>query len=215
VAHLEGYDSVARSTEVREALALDRIDAVLVHSPQDLAGRLAALAPGADNNGRYRRQAFQCTDAIWRTAICALLDRTDAVLMDLSDLGPEDMGCAYELGLLLDRVPLSQVLLLIDDATTNLDCLQQVLDEAEQLIAVDSPNLDNPAAGWRLLRIGGSSVRKPDESYHDWLRRQDQRLLPLTLVHFMLGDLAAEKSRGAVDRVSFGRTEREVAKRFR
>jgi hypothetical protein len=58
-------------------------------------------------------------------------------------------------------------------------------------------------------------VRKPDESYHDWLRRQDQRLLPLTLVHFMLGDLAAEKSRGAVDRVSFGRTEREVAKRFR
>ncbi len=190
VAHLEGFDSVARSAEVREAVALDRIDAVLVHSPEDLARRLAALSPGADDNGRYRRQAFQCTDAIWRAAIRALLDRTDAVLMDLSDLSPEDMGCAYELGLLLDRVPLSQVLLLIDDATTNLDCLRQVLDDVEQRIAEDSPNLDNPSAAWRLLLIGGSSVRTPDESFHAWLRRQDQRVAPLALVQFMLGSLA-------------------------
>jgi hypothetical protein len=197
VAHLEGYDSVARSEEVREALALNRIDAVLVHSPEDLAGRIAVLPPGADDNGRYQRQAFQCTDAIWRTAIRALLDRTDAVLMDLSDLGPDDMGCAYELGLLLDRLPLSQVLLLIDEATTNLDCLRQVLDAAEQWIAADSPNLANPAAAWRLLRIGGSSVRKPDESYHAWLLRQDQRLSPLTLVQFMLGGLAEAEDRRA------------------
>ncbi|HZF78632.1 MAG TPA: hypothetical protein VEZ89_02465, partial [Rubrivivax sp.] len=202
VAHLEGYDSVARSAEVREALALDRIDAVLVHSPEDLARRLAALPPGADDNGRYRRQAFQCTDTIWRTAISALLDRTDAVLMDLSDLGPEDMGCAYELGLLLDRVPLSRVLLLIDEATTNRDCLQQVLDEAEQRIAADSPNRDNPDAGWRLLRIGGSSVRKPDESYHAWLRRQDQRLAPLSLVHFMLDGLTGEINGGGSSEAS-------------
>ena len=208
VAHLEGYDSVARSAEVREALALDRIDAVLVHSPEDLAQCLAALTPDADDNGRYRRQAFQCTDAIWRTAIRALFDRTDAVLMDLSDLGPQDMGCAYELGLLLDRVPLSQVLLLIDDATTNHDCLQQVLDEAEQRIAADSPNLDNPAAAWRLLRIGGASVRKPDESYHAWLRRQDQRLAPLALVQFLLSGLAADKNRGGSSRAPVGQGEK-------
>jgi hypothetical protein len=186
VAHLEGYDSVARSSEVREALALDHIDAVLVHSAEDLARRLASLPQGADDNGRYRRQAFQCTDAIWRDAIRELLDRADVVLMDLSDLGPDDMGCAYELGLLLDRVPLSRVLLLIDDATTNRECLQSVLDDAEQRIATDSPNLDNPTAAWRLVRIGGSSVRKRGESYHDWLRRQDQRLAPLTLVQSLL-----------------------------
>lgn len=193
VAHLEGYDSVGRSAEVREALALDRIDTVLVHSPEDLARRLAALPSGADDNGRYRRHSFQCSDAIWRTAIRSLLDRTDAVLMDLSDLGPEDMGCAYELGLLLDRVPLSRVLLLID-ATTNLDCLQQVLGQAELQIAADSPNLDCPASAWRLLRIGGSSRRERDESYHTWLRRQDQRLAPLALVHFMLRDFKVPHS---------------------
>ena len=190
VAHLEGQDSVVRSAEVREALALDRIDAVLVHSPEDLERRVAALPEHPDDNGRYRRQAFQCTDAIWRSAIGALLDRGDRVLMDLSSLAPSDLGCAYELGLLLDRVPLSRVLVLVD-ASTDLTCLQQLLDAAERRIAPDSPNKATtvaPAPAWRLLHIGGGAVRQDGESRADWLRRLDGRLDPLALVHFMLGD---------------------------
>jgi len=189
VAHLEGYDSVARSAEIREALALGQIDRILVHSPEDLSRRLAALPAFPDDNGRYQRQAFQCTDVIWRSAIRALLGRCDAVLMDLSDLGPEDMGCAYELGLLLDQVPLSRVLLLIN-ARTDLDCLWGVLDEAEQRIAQDSPNGYNPASAWRLLRIGGSTARDAEEHHHEWLRRLDTRPAPLALVHFMLDGVA-------------------------
>lgn len=188
VAHLEGQDSVVRSTEVREALALDRIDAVLVHSPEDLERRVAALPDHPDDNGRYRRQAFQCTDAIWRSAIRTLLDRSDRVLMDLSSLSQSDLGCAYELGLLLDRVPLSRVLLLVD-ASTDLACLQQVLDAAEQRIAPDSPNKATAAAtaaAWRLLHTGGGAARQAGEPRADWLRRLDGRVDPLTLVHFMV-----------------------------
>jgi hypothetical protein len=48
VAHLEGQDSVVGSTEVRQARALDRIDAVPVHSPEDLASRVAALPDRGD-----------------------------------------------------------------------------------------------------------------------------------------------------------------------
>lgn len=190
VAHLEGQDSVVRSAEVREALALHKIDAVLVHSPEDLARRVAALPDRPDDNGRYRRQAFQCTDAIWRDAVRALLDRGDAVLMDLSSLGSSDLGCAYELGLLLDRVPLSRVLLLVDEST-DMTCLQQVLDAAELRIAPDSPNKATalaPAAVWRLLHTGGTAVRRASEAREDWLRRLDGRLDPLALVHFMLDD---------------------------
>ena len=190
VAHLEGQDSVVRSAEVREALALDKIDAVLVHSPEDLARRVAALPDRPDDNGRYRRQAFQCTDAIWRDAVRTLLDRGDAVLMDLSSLGPSDLGCAYELGLLLDRLPLSRVLLLVDEST-DMTCLQQVLDAAEQRIAPDSPNKSAAgaqAATWRLLHTGGAAARQAGETRADWLRRLDGRLEPLALVHFMLND---------------------------
>jgi hypothetical protein len=184
IAHLDGYDSVVRSPEVLEALAAGRLDEVLVKSPEDLARRLAALPALPDDNGRYRRQAFQCVDAVWRGAVRALLDRGDAVLMDLSGLGPTNMGCAYELGLLLDRVPLSRVLLLVDEST-DLACLDLVLDRAERLIAADSPNRGDPAA-WRLLRIGGLSARGADESHDEWLRRLDLRLAPLPLVHLML-----------------------------
>jgi hypothetical protein len=188
VAHLEGQDSVVRSIEVREALALDRIDAVLVHSPGDLERRVAALPDHPDDNGRYRRQAFQCTDAIWRSAIRTLLDRSDRVLMDLSSLSHSDLGCAYELGLLLDRVPLSRVLLLVD-ASTDFACLQQVLDAAEQRIAPDSPNKATAAAtasAWRLLHTSGGAVRQAGEYRADWLRRLDGSVDPLALVHFML-----------------------------
>jgi hypothetical protein len=188
ITHLEGYDSVVRSVEVRKAMASGRLDDALVTSPEDFAGRLAALPELADDNGRYRRRAFQCVDAVWPGAIRALIDRADAVLMDMSGLGPANLGCAYELGLLLDRTPLSRVLLLIDDAT-DLACLDQVLDGAERRIAAGSPN-HGAATRWRLLKVGGSSARGPGESHDAWLRRLDRRLEPLALVHFMLGGIA-------------------------
>jgi hypothetical protein len=185
VVHLEGYDSVVRSAEVQEALALGHLDTVLVTSPEDLARRLATLSPFPGDNGLYQRQAFQCTGSIWQDAVQALLARGDAVLMDLSGLGPGDAGCAYELGLLLDRVPLSRVLLLVDE-TTDRAVLDAVLDGAEARIAADSPNRDNPAAAWHLLQAGGVSARLAHETHAAWLRRVDRRLQPLALVEVLL-----------------------------
>jgi hypothetical protein len=185
VVHLEGYDSVVRSAEAQEALALDQLDKVLVATPEDLVQRLAMLSASPDGTGLYRRQAFQCIGSVWRDAIQALLARGDAVLMDLSGLGSGDAGCAYELGLLLDRVPLSRVLLLVDDATDRA-FLDAVLDEAERRIDPNSPNCDDPAARWHLLQAGGVSAPLPDETHDAWLRRMDRRLHPLPLVQFLL-----------------------------
>jgi hypothetical protein len=190
VTQLEGYDSIGQSIEAREALAAGHVDGVLVNSPDDLANRLAMPPAPPDDNGRYRREAFQCTGVAWRGAVRVLLDRGSAVLMDLSGLGPTNRGCAFELGLLLDRMPLSRVLLLVGEST-DLACLDQILDEAEQRIAADSPNLGDPTATWRLLRIGGLSARGASEGHDAWLRRLDQRLAPLPLVHFMLAEIAA------------------------
>jgi hypothetical protein len=185
VVHLEGYDSVVRSAEVQEALALDHLDKVLVASSEDLVRRLATLSSFPDDTGLYRRQAFQCIGSVWRDAIRALLERSDAVLMDLSSFGPGDTGCAYELGLLLDQVPLSRVLLLVDDSTDRA-FLDAVLDEAERRISPDSPNCDDPAAAWHLLQAGGVSSRQPAETHDAWLRRVDRRLHPLPLVQVFL-----------------------------
>jgi hypothetical protein len=181
--YLEGYDTVGSRSDVQAAADSGRVEQVLVKTEAEVQARLNAspLEPGPDL--RFRSAPFQCTGATWRSAVMGMLARADAVVMDLSSLAPNNQGCAWELQQLLNRVPLSRVTLLINDST-DLALLRQILQGAASRLAPDSPNaaVDVPidtgpeALVWRLLSIGGRSVRRDDESHHDWLRRTDQRL---------------------------------------
>jgi hypothetical protein len=195
ISHLEGYDSIVRSPEAREKLAEGRLDDVLIKTPEELAAKMATESAVVADDFRYRRYAFQCTDAVWKIAIQQMLDRSDVVVMDLSNLGSANLGCAYELGLLLNRVKLSRVLLLVSE-TTDRDCLRTILGHAETRLSADSQNRDDPDEAWRLLRIGGSTAAGPDESYLDWVRRLDNRVDPMQLVSHLL-DMALASPRAA------------------
>jgi hypothetical protein len=46
-----------------------------------------------------------------------LAARCDAVLMDLRGFSPSNAGCLYEIGQLLDGVPLGRVVFLVDETT--------------------------------------------------------------------------------------------------
>jgi len=85
----------------------------------------------------------------------------------------------------LDRVPLSRVTLLVNDST-DLVCLQTILDAAARRISAKSPNREDSQALWQLVRIGGLSQRQPNESYFDWKRRIDTRLEPEVLTSFLM-----------------------------
>jgi hypothetical protein len=199
ISHLEGYDSIVRSPEVRKKLAEGRLDDVLIKTPEELAAKMAAESATVATDFRYRRHAFQCTDAVWKIAIRQMLDRSDVVVMDLSNLGPANLGCAYELGLLLNRVKLSRVLLLVSE-TTDQECLRTILAAAETRLSPDSRNRDDPDEAWRLLRIGGSTAPQPQESYLDWVRRLDNRLDPMQLVSHLL-DMALASPQAVKDHV--------------
>ncbi len=185
VSHLEGFDTVGERSDVRAAVRAGRIDEVLVKTKEEVTRELAAISTKPDDCLLFGRHAFQCTEATWRLAIRAMLDQADAVVMDLSSLSPTNQGCAWELGLLLDRVPLSRVTLLVNDST-DMACLQDILDAAARRIAATSANRDDPAAAWNLVRIGGLSARLPRESWYDWQRRIDVRLDPLLLTARLL-----------------------------
>jgi hypothetical protein len=200
ISHLEGYDSIVRSSEAREKLAEGRLDEVLIKTPGELAAKMAAESTAVGGDLRYRRTAFQCTDAVWKIAIQQMLDRSDVVVMDLSNLGPANLGCAYELGLLLNRVKLPRVLLLVSE-TTDRECLRTILEHAATRLAPDSLNRDDPEEPWRLLRIGGSTAAQPEESYLDWVRRLDNRIDPMELVSHLL-DMALAAPRPAKDHAS-------------
>jgi hypothetical protein len=199
IQHLDGFDSIGTRPEAIAAVKAGRLEDILVETREEVERELSALSLKPGNDLLFERHAFQCTDTTWQLAVRGMMDRADAVLMDLSSLSPTNQGCAWEIGQLLDRVPLSRVTLLVNDST-DLECLQAILDAAARRVAANSPNRDDPTAVWRLVRIGGLAARQPDESYFDWKRRTDTRLEPEVLAGFLM--TTAEPHRNAPDRES-------------
>ncbi len=103
--------------------------------------------------GSYsRNNSIQCTDAVWRDALDALVDTTDLVMMDLTRFGPQNQGCAYELDLLIDRLSTHRFVLIVD-GTTDVELLQRVLETSWNSMAAESPNrIPNPFPV-RLFRV--------------------------------------------------------------
>ncbi|MGB7839323.1 MAG: hypothetical protein WBL40_14555, partial [Terrimicrobiaceae bacterium] len=112
---------------------------LFVQDDAALARRLGEVDLERDSSGRYRINELYCFDRIWREAVLRLARDCAVVLMDLRAFSAERAGCAEELQLLFDRVPLSRVVLLIDD-TTRRDQLVQALETADRRRAEDSQN---------------------------------------------------------------------------
>jgi hypothetical protein len=93
-----------------------------------------------------------CGDAVWKPALHALLQESDVVVMSLIGFSPSNQGCLYELGLLVDRLPMQRVLFLID-STTDLDFLIDTLRQSWETMVVDSPNQRGPASPIRIFRL--------------------------------------------------------------
>jgi hypothetical protein len=87
----------------------------------------------------YATNSLLCTDEVWRHTLDVLLDESDVVLMDLSGFSPSNQGCTYELGQLIDRVPTSRFVLLVDTAT-DVGFLGTTLKAACARMAAGSPN---------------------------------------------------------------------------
>lgn len=102
--------------------------------------------------GIYSLNSLQCTNAVWRDAVDALLDTTDLVMMDLTTFGPKNQGCAYELGVLIARIPASRFVLVVDGAT-DIDLLTALLHRQWSEMPASSPNREENPGPIRLLRI--------------------------------------------------------------
>jgi hypothetical protein len=94
-----------------------RLGRSFINSESDLQQRLTGLATGPDADGRYRVNEFFCHEDTWQQTVTALMGDTDLVAMDLRGFAPTSKGCIFELGVILERVPLSRVVLLVDSTT--------------------------------------------------------------------------------------------------
>jgi hypothetical protein len=100
----------------------------------------------------YPHNSLICADSVWKLAFQTMLEQADVVLMDLRGFSPENRGCVYELGQLMDRVPARRFVLLADESMDR-PFLEQALQEARENLAEHSPNRGMNGEGVRVYSM--------------------------------------------------------------
>lgn len=92
-----------------------------------------------DRYGSYPPRAMLCHGAYWRRAIDILLNRVDAVVLDLSGLTPKNRGTLHELQRVIDRFPVERAVFLADQRS-NRGFLESLIRDAWAQMEITSPN---------------------------------------------------------------------------
>lgn len=155
IAMIGGTDLAASLIEPDELMRFwsGRLRESFIANGEDLAGRLERFDAARDPDGRYRINEFFCHDNSWQATVRALARRSQAVVMDLRGFDEHKRGCEFELGLLLDEVPLEKVALVVDD-TTRTEVLSELLRSKWQALSAASPNRTLARPVLHLLQVG-------------------------------------------------------------
>jgi hypothetical protein len=150
---IAGPDLVTAALEPHEFLdsLRRRLSRQFVSGADDLQQRLAQLDLQPDPDGRYRVNELFCHDDTWRPTVLALVHRSDCILLDLRGFTVARQGATYEIGQLVELVPLRRVLVLTDNSTDH-NFLRTVLDTAWRSCGPESPNWSDGGA-LRLLHV--------------------------------------------------------------
>ena len=116
-----------------------RLASRFVGNDQAVERALDELDLEPDHDGRFRITDFFCRDQCWRVVLGRLATTSDVVLMDLRGFTAASSGCTYELGELLNVVPLERIVFVVDRSTDE-KALSRVLRNAWQRMPVTSPN---------------------------------------------------------------------------
>ena len=132
---------------------MGRLRRAFIANGADLQARLAALDRRPDPDGRYRVNEFFCYDNTWQATVRDLARASSAVIMDLRGFGRQNRGCEYELGLLMNEVPLARIVLLIDGSSRREE-LESLLQSFWGKLHAASPNrvLERPVLQLLLVR---------------------------------------------------------------
>jgi len=126
-----------------------------IDGPRTLDLRISEIDLQPDWDGRFRVNDFFCYDDTWRMVLSRLEGDSDAVLMDLRGFSQENRGVSYEIGELINVVPLERVVFVVDE-TTDEEFLRQTVQECWDRLRPTSPNRSSTPGELNLLRFRGS-----------------------------------------------------------
>jgi hypothetical protein len=129
-----------------------RLASGYISTDADLDRHLTGLDLRLDPDGRYRVNEFFCRVDTWQQTVKKLMAQSDLVAMDLRAFTSERKGCIFELGALIDEVPLHRVVLLIDQ-TTDEPLLRRTLADLWPRMNPQSPNANGKIAHMRIIDL--------------------------------------------------------------
>jgi hypothetical protein len=154
---IAGPDLATSTVEPHEFLDFlsGRLARRFIDGPETLEVRLREADPEPDRDGRFRVNDFFCHDDTWRTVLSRLVEDSDAVLMDLRGFSQQNAGAAYEVGELIDTVPLHRVVFVVD-GTTDEEFMRRTVREAWGDMRANSPNRYSAPEELITFRLTGS-----------------------------------------------------------
>jgi hypothetical protein len=161
---IAGPDLATTTMEPHEFLDFigGRLSRRFIDNPQTLELRIAQSDSRPDYDGQFRVNDFFCHDDTWRLVLSRLVRESDAVLMDLRGFSAQNAGCLFEIGELVNLMPIDQVVFIVDGSTDE-GFLQQALQEAWDHMGPSSPNRLATVGMLRLFRLpqlGATELQK-------------------------------------------------------
>lgn len=150
-------DVIARTVDAGDFLGwlTGRVDESFIRTQADLDERLATFDGAPDPDGRYRIIEFCCRNNTWQATVVSLMDRADAVVMDLRALHSGNAGVAFELEQLSSRVDPQRVVLVVDRSTDH-DMLRRAAGEKLEK--------------WRVIPVEQATVAETDATFEALIR---------------------------------------------
>ena len=156
----------------------ETVGSTILATPESFDARLeaaseAVLPPGDKSltdvshlSGGYPQHLFLCKDGSWQHGVEKLFAHADVVMLDACDYEPQRAGLNWEIGHLVNRKALRDVVVLVDK-TTDQPALCKAFREAWQSMDGASPN-NGPDPGpvrWVLLESPGDRVPSPGQAH--------------------------------------------------
>ena len=151
---IAGPDLAATTIEPHEFLDFvsGKLARRFIDSGQTLALRLSQMDLLPDFDGQFRVNDFFCYDDTWRMVLSRLARESDVVMMDLRGFSSQNAGVIYEIGELINLVPLERVVFIVDDSTDE-PFLRQVMQQAWDQMKPESPNRASASGTLSLFRL--------------------------------------------------------------
>jgi hypothetical protein len=131
-----------------------RLATRFIASETEVEAHVSQIDIAPDHDGRFRVTDFFCHDHVWRTVLGRLARDSEVVLMDLRGFSQANAGCTYEIGELLNVVPLDRIVLVVDQHTDE-RFLSQTLAAAWERLPMASPNRFASTPTLRVFREEG------------------------------------------------------------